>query len=62
VYFGIALVTGGESNWSLISEGQGIQVLAQVLYAIGYSLPFTLEIGSAAVDCGVADFDEVCDR
>jgi hypothetical protein len=58
-YFGIALVTGGQTNWSLISQGVKFQILAQVLYGIGYSFPYTLEIASATINCDQRDLDKV---
>ncbi len=47
--FGIAKATGGTTNWEEVSDGNKIQVFAQILYGYGYWGPFALEYESAKV-------------
>ena len=56
--FGILKATGGSTDWDQVSNGNKIQVFAQILYGYGYWGPFALEYETSTVDCGVHNFED----
>jgi len=56
--FGILKATGGSNDWENISNGNRIQVFAQILYGYGYWGPFALEYEDSFVDCGNDNLEE----
>ena len=49
--------TGLATSWDDVSDGNKIQVFAQLLYGYGYWGPFALEYENSRVDCGELDFE-----
>jgi len=55
--FGVMKTTGLATSWDDVSDGNKIQVFAQLLYGYGYWGPFALEYENSRVDCGELDFE-----
>ena len=58
VVFGVLKTTGASTDWNDVSNGNKIQVFAQILYGYGYWGPFALEYEESSVDCGIPDFEK----
>jgi len=56
--FGVLKATGGVWDWDQVSNGNKIQVFAQILYGYGYWGPFALEYEDSFVDCGSDNLEE----
>ena len=57
VVFGIIKTAPPGTSWDDVSDGNKIQVFAQILYGYGYWGPFALEYENSRVDCGALDFE-----
>jgi len=55
--FGIIKTAPPGTSWDDVSDGNKIQVFAQILYGYGYWGPFALEYENSRVDCGTLDFE-----
>lgn len=56
--FGVLKATAGATDWAQVSNGNRIQVFAQILYGYGYWGPFALEYEDSFVDCGNDNLEE----
>ena len=62
VVFGILKTTGGATDWNEVSDGNKIQVFAQILYGYGYWGPFALDIEFSYLTCNSFNFDEALEE
>jgi len=60
--FGILKTTGGATDWNEVSDGNKIQVFAQILYGYGYWGPFALEYEDSYLTCNSLNLDEALEE
>ena len=46
------------TDWSQVSAGARLQIIAQLMYGYGYWGPFALEYEPARIDCNLEDLEK----
>ena len=62
VVFGVLKTTGAATDWNQVSNGNKIQVFAQILYGYGYWGPFALEYEDSFLTCNSFNLDEALEE